>query len=256
MSKVIKACFVINDNRKIHTNAVPESNHLEHSEREEAFSREMAASIYQETKQMVEEMVIQAQNKADQTIIMAREEAEKIRETSRRESQVAKEAACREGFEQGYREGLKKGDEEIKARYAQVESLLKQLKIERDSKLVEQEKDIIALVMAICRKILATVLEMRPEAIRQVIVNSLEQVKDAEKIIVRVNPIHLPYLSGYEDDLKEQYATGGFQIIEDPGILPGDCVVYTESGFVESRMEEQLEIIKAVLMEELGHAGI
>lgn len=246
MSKIIKARFIVNDNRK----SIPKR---EENAKSESFNQETADALYLETKAMLEELVGQAQKKADEIILKAREEAQAEVEHSRQESTRIKDAAYKEGYDQGYQTGLAEASNSLQNLYGDVVSLISSLQKEKEEFLRKQEVEMIELVVALAEKLIGTVFETRPEVISHVVKNTLEHVKDAQRVTVRVNPIHIPYLSGSEEITKDT-TIEKLNITEDPTIKPGDCQVVTENGFLDSILEEQLVGIRQALLEVVDHA--
>ena len=255
MSKVIKARFVVKD----------EHNHLKHWNQETSpkkteqcspahlFETNAEALLY-ETKIMLDELIVEGQQKADRIILQAKEQAEEHLSKSRAESQAIRDTAYQEGFESGHAQAKTLYEKEIKAAHEASLSMLEQIRTERDRYLKEQEKEIIELVFVLLEKIVGTVIEGIPEAMGRIIENLLEQVKENEKVIIHVNPIHIPYLCGFDGHFRERF-TDRFQIIDDTEIPPGNCQIITENGFVDSKIDEQIILLKQALLEVVGHDG-
>jgi flagellar assembly protein FliH len=228
---------------------------VDHDHHNEELTKETVDVIYNETKVMLEELVARAQQKADDILLKAKEEAHSLIEKSLQDYQVVKDKAYKEGYDQGYEKGLEEAEAEIKKLGRETASLIASLKRQKEDLYRKQEKDVVELVIALTEKILGTVIETRPEVICQVIKNTLEHVRDAEKITVKVNPIHIPYLSGFEEQFKD-VCPEKFKIAEDPNIKPGDCQVVTENGYLDSMLEEQLIQLKKALLEVVDDNGI
>lgn len=260
MSKVIKACFVINDTRPNR----PELNHKSSPETaipcnapqdEGHLTREMAEAIYIDTKNKIEELIHEAQKRADNLILQARAQSQEEIERGQLESEGIRAEAYKDGFELGYQEGFAKAEGEIKVLGSQAAELFRRIQTDKDEYLRNQEEGIVDIIMILTEKILGTTVELKPEIIKHIVRKTLEEVKDSEKIHLRINPVHLPYISVYNDHFNDNL-TDKLQVIEDPSIKPGDCLIVTENGFVESRMDEQMVLLKQALLEVTGHAGI
>lgn len=247
LSKVIKACFVKDKN----VNS-SELNNL-HT-KNGVFTIETANDIYQETKTMIEELVAEAQKKANKIICDAEKQAKLLVTNSQSEYEKEKEKAYEDGIKLGYQEGMKKAEEDIKGLAEETKLLAKDLAVFKEKYLQDNMSEIIDLVIKISQKIIHTVVELKPEIIGSIVKNILMEVGNAEKIVIKVNPLHLPYL-----DLSDQ------QFIEiknnklcfegDAEIEPGGCLVVTENGFVEAKIDEQLLLLKNALKEESNYVG-
>lgn len=221
----------------------------------ECLTQETADALYIETKVMLEELISQAQCKADEIILKAKEEAQRIMEQANRESQITKDTAYQEGYEQGVKKGLTQTAEEMKDKYEALLTLFNDFKLQKEEYLIKQEKEIVELVVALTEKIIGTIVDLQPEVISHIIKNTLEHVNGAQRITIKVNPIHIPYLSGYQ----EMFINNGpenIQILEDSNIKPGNCRIITENGFVDSLLEVQLRELKQALLEVVDHAGV
>lgn len=250
MSKVIKARFVISKARET---AIPEDA-PKHPEGESAcLSTDTTDAIYQETKAMLEDLIAQAQSKADYILLKAREEAQELRERAAEEVQALKDSAWQEGYARGQNDARENSEKEFNELYGRVLSLMDGIRRDSEQLLIKHEQDIIEIILAVIEKVLGTVVEAKPEIIVSIVRNLLEQVREAEKITVRVNPVHIPYLSGYEEVFKE-LNTENLQIVEDPAIGPGDCLISTENGFLDSRIDEQMRVLRQALQEVVDYA--
>ena len=242
MSKIIKSRFVITGGRDV-LFANNENNQL---------TRDISEELYLETKVMLEEMVAQAQAKADQIILQAREEAQKLTEQAELDSQAIKDDAYREGYAEGEKLGLENSENKFKPLYPQVLSLIEEIARQKDCLFREREKDLIELTLTITEKILGTITEVKPEIICHIVKKSLEHVREAEKITVKVNPVHIPYLNGCSELIKDMNSEK-LLITEDSAIKPGDCQIISEDGFLDLLIDEQLAVLKQALQEVIGH---
>lgn len=256
MSKIIKACFVKQEYinaPKYHQPYEPYEQVVPKKKSQAEFTKDTAETIYLETKIMIDELVTEAQKKAEVILAEAEENAEKIIEDSQLKCEEIKNKAYQEGLNSGYREGMKKAQEETKLIMEQVKSLILELKNNKKEFIHTNIEEILDLVMVISGKILHTIVECKPEVISTIVRNVLETVAEADSVIVKVNPIHLPYLDISNEILNEKII-GKVKIEEDSGIKPGSCIVVTEQGFIDGQIDEQLLLLKKALKEDIEYA--
>lgn len=254
MAKIIKSCLVVEKKVNKNSNGAAKQVHTTQAneyEDAESLTQETADALYIETKIMLEELISQAQCRADEIILKAKEEAQRIVEQANQDKDLSRQ----EGYEQGVKKGLAQTAEEMKDKYEALLSLFKDFEVQKKEYLIKQEKDIVELVVALTEKIIGTIVDLQPEVIRHIIKNTLEHVNGAQKITIKVNPIHIPYLSGYNEIFMDN-GQENMQIIEDSNIKPGNCRIVTENGFVDSLLEVQLRELKQALMEVVDHAGV
>lgn len=252
MVKIIKSCLVIEKKPTGIFGARHALAAADEYEEKGSLTQDSADALYAETKMMIEGLIIQAQSKSDAIILKAKEEAQCALEQAEQESKAINEEAYNKGYAQGLQEGLIKTENDLKSRYDTMASLINDLRHQKEQYLLTREKEIIELVMALTEKILGTIINIRPEVISHIVKNTLVQVNGALRITVKVNPIHIPYLSEYLEIFSD---TGceNIQVLEDCNINTGDCRVITENGFVDSLLDAQLGELKQALLEVVEH---
>lgn len=258
MSNVIKARFVIKEDHKYNFQG---DSAKEYGKEQDAALYNTAEDIKRECqiKQKLDDEIkyqlAKTQQESKKILDEAKLEAEAIKTASLEECNKIKEEAYQAAYEEGYKKAAEQVEEDLRPLCQQTEALLNELSGAKEKYLAEQENEIIKLVVAITEKILGTIVENRPEVIAQVIKKVIVQITAAERITIKVNPLHIPYLSNYREQYPE-LPHDKMQIVEDPGIKPGDCVVETENGFIESKIEEQLDIIKQAILEVADHVEL
>jgi flagellar assembly protein FliH len=252
LSKIIKANFVLEKRQNILKRIGSDMSTVNDRDSREDLTQETANALYYETKLMLEDLITKAQQKADDIILKAKEDAQNTIEQASLKCQEIKEDAHNSGYNQGYLKGVEQSSDDIGLQYKGLVSLIKEFDDERKSYFSKQEEEMIELVFALTEKILGTIIDARPEVVNRIIKNTLEHVKGAQKVTVKVNPIHIPYLNDYNDIFKD-YNPENIQIVEDYNIKPGDCQVVTENGFLDSLLDVQLLELKQALLEVVDH---
>ena len=111
--------------------------------------------------------------------------------------------------------------------------------------LSEAEPQIIRMVMDIAEKVIGRQIEKG--AIVDVVKNAISQAA-GRKIVVRVHPADVPMIREREKDLFASLDQNqSVSVKEDEEIPPGGCIVETEMGTVDARLETQLNAIKKAL---------
>ncbi|MBZ4653164.1 MAG: fliH [Peptococcaceae bacterium] len=236
MSKIIKANFVKNELRT----RLPVANN-----EDIPLTRDTAQAIYLETKVMIEELIAEAQQKADEITLKSRSQAQMILETAHQESQDIKNRAYEEGYRLGYEKGLAEARHEIKELHGHAQELIGALQQEKLNMLKAYESELLDLVMLITEKILGVIVEVKPEIINGVISRTLSQTAENGKIMVKVNPFHIPYLN-----ISREHDNVVIQ--EDVSVKPGGCVIISENGIIDAQLEGQIALLKQALRDVAG----
>lgn len=259
LSKIIKARFIVEDNRQRITVPVGLNNNLslatQTNVRTEELTADAAEAIYSETKRMIEELMEAAQLEADNLLFQAKAQAQDVVERGQAEAEQLRDQAYQMGFEQGYKDGIASAEQETQKLEDQIKDLLVTLVKDKELTFQKYERQMVDLVILLTEKILGTTAETKPEIINHIVKKVLAEIGEAEKVVIKVNPIHVPYLSSFDDQQIENI-NQKVQIVEDSALLPGECVVSSENGFIEAKIGEQLEALKQTLLEVSGYVGV
>ncbi len=163
-----------------------------------------------------------ATDEAAEIIEAARVEAERIREQAR---------------EEGHREGV-----------SQVMEALEQARSEYDRTMQAAEQDMLELAMRMAERIVRHQIELAPELAKDLIDESLDLVRDKRQIMVIVHPEDLPILEQWRSQLEMGVEASYIHFEEDERIGRGGCMIETEAGRVDARLEVQLQTFKQALM--------
>lgn len=183
--------------------------------------------------------VLDAKEKAQLILDDASREAEKIREEARGLLSKVKEEtekARRDGFERGREEGL-----------LSVTEMLTALEAAKERFYERSEPEMIKLVIAIAEKVIGRMVREHEEAIKSIVRQAVDSSL-GDRITVRLNPedhrIVTSDGSGFKEILDR---TKRIVFKEDEAVTKGGCVVETEVGTIDARLETQLKAIRKAL---------
>jgi flagellar biosynthesis/type III secretory pathway protein FliH len=142
-------------------------------------------------------------------------------------AEAAREAARREGVEAGRQEGL-----------AQVTELLERARAAASAHADAAEGDLRTLAVRIAEKILARELALSPAAVVDVVRAALAAAAHRTPLVVRVHP---------DDVAAVRAARPELDVHADPSIGRGGCLVDTEVGTIDARLDVQLAAIERAL---------
>jgi len=165
------------------------------------------------------------------------------------------EKAQSEGFEVGYEEGFKQGKEEGQQAAAEEISKLKQLllstldflqrPLEESQQEVEQE--LLELSLGIARQILRREIKADPRHIIGIVREAVKQLPSThQEISVHLHPDDALIL---RETLHEHKTQHHWDIIDDPGVLQGDCQIQSESSFIDASIDA---LISRMAVEMIG----
>jgi flagellar biosynthesis/type III secretory pathway protein FliH len=176
---------------------------------------------------------------------LAERQAEGVLQQARlRASQLEKEA-YEKGFSEGERAGKEVGEKMVEAVLKQYASTLEELKGLRRSMLSSAEREVVKLALEVAKKVVKREVSIDEELVLALVKVSLSRLAEQSVMTLRVNPkdyqsiLHYRDAPAHRDSLHE-----GIRVVEDPLITRGGCLMETESGIVDARVEEQFREIE------------
>jgi flagellar assembly protein FliH len=151
---------------------------------------------------------------------------------------AALQAARQSGYEDGYRDGLA-ALESFKRSFAmqvsaQSKAFVEALAGQFDELDREMAEAVTQMALKLARQVVRSEIRTRPELVAQVASEAVQTlVLAAKHIRVRVHPEdHALVAAGAEDALEMR----GAQLMSDPSILRGGCIVESDLGVVDARV--------------------
>lgn len=162
-----------------------------------------------------------------------RAEADKLLSEARHEAERLRTQAITEGRERGL---------------AAVTELLTAARVQTLRAHKDVEQDLRVLAVRIAERILGRELELKPDAVVDIVSEALSQAGAPREVVVRCHPDDLKALERGRPRLIERCSRTQAVILRaDPAIARGGCIVETELGTVDARLPTQLDAIERAL---------
>ena len=116
--------------------------------------------------------------------------------------------------------------------------------------------DILEISVDIAKTIIKKELDSDPQVLINTIIDVLRTVsKNEPKITIRVRPQSVQFIKDTIPNITYQYGIDSkINIISDPSVEEGGCILQTNNGIVDASIDTQIEIIKKAL-EGIGGLG-
>jgi len=185
---------------------------------------------------------------AETILEKARQEARLIIESAREEADRLRKEARGQGYEEGVKQGYQDGQEKARDLVEQAQRIYDAVRRREKETLGSLKEDLIRLVVALVRKIVRRELENDAEMVVRLALEAVGRLEPGGKLTVRVNPVEVAILEGFQDEiLAAAPGTRELEIIADPGIEPGECVVEGDHEEIDGRLDRQLERLEEFL---------
>ncbi len=205
--------------------------------------REEADKIMQETEEMVVEILDKARHQAHNIVA----EAQDIRLRAREESEKLKQEATANGYQSGWDKAMEDIKQQFEQAHQESNDLIEQARQERLDILGSCEGIMVRLSMNIAKKIVEKELALNPDIIIKLVQNIMEFMNSAEAVKVLVSPEDFENLVA--EFAKSDNADGQLEIVVDQNASPGGCMVETNLGLVDARLETRISALEDVLLE-------
>jgi len=186
----------------------------------------------------------EASEEAQRIIHEAKEEAQRIRTEAQQILDrviLEREEAIKQGYHQGKEEGMSLASE-----------MITKITHEREKLIATLEPEVIRLVDEIAEKIIGRALVEKDttvvDLVRQALLSSF-----GSKILLLVNPDDFDVLRKHQSTLMQVLETSQtLQIRPDDRVSPKGCIIETEVGTIDARLETQLAAVRRALGLEKG----
>ncbi len=164
--------------------------------------------------------VVDAHAEAERIVEEAKAEAARIVE----EAKTAAEGLEREAAEAGRRDAS-----------LEAAALLLEAEARRDAALADAQDTAVDVAIAAAAHIVREELSLAPERIRDIVRDVALRARRARRVQIRLHPDDVPSLGD---------AVPGAEVVEDPSIERGGCLIATELGQLDARLSVRLEALK------------
>jgi type III secretion protein L len=199
------------------------------------------AGAVAEARAVVKRPVVEALAEARRIRSEAEAEARALREGAERAARELREAAYQEGRE---------------AALTEFAQLLLDARERRDAAVTSAERDLLSLAVKLAEKIIGREVERDPATLADIVASALRHARQNEALTVRLNPADLPAVEAHRARLDPAGRARFLDLVADPRVGPGGCVIESESGTVDARLETQLRVLeRALLARAAGDGG-
>jgi len=161
------------------------------------------------------------------------------------------ERELQESYQRGLQDGKNLAERGLLNVFKSMRTASEELQQLREKVLRDSEDDLLALVIAVARRVVHHEISQNRLLVTKVIKAALRNLSDRDQLIVRVHPDDQALLTTSQDQgLRQELAALNCTLKPDASLLPGSCQVETMLGTVDASFEGQLEEIYRQMLEE------
>ncbi len=198
---------------------------------------------------VIDETAAAATAESADIVAAAHERAEHLVREAALEAASIRHEAYAEGREEGARDGVALARAELTDQMALLQQALQDSKAIRDRLLWAAEQEIIELVLAATRAVVGEHARLDPALAVETVERALDRAGSQNVVAIRIHPERHELIEAH---LTELHGTPPpFEVRADDTVAVGGCVIDTQSGQVDARLDVQLDEIARLLREAL-----
>lgn len=182
---------------------------------------------------LIKNQIINAEEKATQILKEAYENASGLISIAETESENIR------------REAYQNGRDEAEGELMDNLLAIKEIRLQA---LREVEQDVLKLSVKLAEKIIGREIQQDETTRGEIVLNALRQARQQEMITVRVNANDLPLVEQMRERLDSFGRAKYIDFIADQSVKEGGCIIESQSGTIDARLEIQLRILEDSLL--------
>jgi flagellar assembly protein FliH len=192
----------------------------------------------------------EAEDEAERMRAEAEQERDRIIAEAEERARVIEQEAWQRGEKEGREAGIEAGKAEVQRVIERFHVVLSKAIERRNEIIQESENQVIALVLAIAKKVIKVISENQKNVVINNIVQSLQKLQQKSDVLVRVNLADLEIATKHKEDiLKMAERVQTITIAEDSTVDPGGAIIETDFGEIDARIASQLREIEDRILE-------
>jgi flagellar assembly protein FliH len=170
--------------------------------------------------------------------------AEAMLSEAEEKGQKIYEEAYTKGFQHGQSDAEAKVLEETETLLDYLRDLGQAISLSQEKVIMSAEESIGKLALAVAGKLIRREIHADESVVEDIVRESLEAVKSGNSIKLKVNARDIDRIRDCKDILLQAADNiPDFEIVEDPRIEQGGCIIETDFGIVDARIDSQLQEI-------------
>jgi type III secretion protein L len=193
-----------------------------------------AEKVIAPSPKVLKREVYEATRDARDVVSLAQERARQIIEEAERQRDTIREQARREGSAQGL---------------AEWNRILMQAAQRSEELAKSWEEAMLRLSVKVAEKIIGEQLRLHPDTIVEIVREVLKSIRPGKHLSIQVHQSEAQQVRVRVDRLKEALGPSiEIEIVASTSVPAGGCVIESELGIIDARLETQLKCLEDVLV--------
>lgn len=154
--------------------------------------------------------------------------------------------AYQHGFAEGEKAGFAAATQTVDPVIESLNQALRELQNIRQETQQQIETEVVKLALAIAKKIVCHEVKTSQETVACVAREALRQVQNPAKIKIKLNPSDLQFIQDTRTQISQYlHNVANVRFEAEDSIQSGGCVIETDMGDIDARIEKQFQAIEA-----------
>ena len=168
------------------------------------------------------------------------------------DSAANEKKAYAKGYTEGKAAGIQEENAKITASVNDFQTIISSFERLKSEIYKQSESNAVKIALAVAKKIVLREVSVNKDIILSVVKQALGKIMGQEHIKIKINPDDLKIIKKHGIDNSELPFNKGIAVFEeDPEITCGGCVVETDSGDIDARIESQLLLIEETFLDKV-----
>jgi flagellar assembly protein FliH len=166
----------------------------------------------------------------------------KVLERLKLVQETAYQEAYQLGLDEGKHEAFQSVSQEIKDRMQSFEQLLISIGNLKKELIENNESHLVQLAFHMAKRLAHAEIQADPKMVANVIREAIEKAQVEEEVVVQVAPSQIEFLETLKAETKREFEfMKPIKLEPVDGITPGGCVIQTNYGEIDARIEGRIE---------------
>jgi flagellar assembly protein FliH len=159
-------------------------------------------------------------------------------------------AAYEKGFSEGEKAGLEMAEKKLEAAMQRCGDAILELGKLRSFLFTQVEQQVVKLSMQVAQKIVRREIQADRDIIQTLVRVALGHVAEKSAVTIHLSPLDYNYLLEQRAELSQSEGRD-ISLLADKSIERGGCLIQTECGDIDARIEEQFREVESAFFEGL-----
>lgn len=254
MSNIIKSGFVnVNARDKRVINSFEEANNVKDEEKEETpeVKNVVTRDIHQalkEKERMLRDEEANLKVKYQQIMEEANKKADEIIAEANDKAKDIMDEAAKQGQEEGYKQGISQGQEELEQLKQQLNSQKEELENQYNDMANRFEIDFVDIFANIFEKITGILIEDKKDVILHLINQQISNVEKSNNYVIRVSKEDFDLVNNKKQMFSEFVGENStVEIVESDTLSHNKCLIETDNSVIDCSIDTQMKNLIADL---------